>query len=127
MTLLKEELETLLVPGPRRDEALEKVAQAGAEYIEMMLRRPISRINLTLVLYPRRCIVVERTDGRRCWLSVGKRQPLDVGASGWANVAKTSTAKTTCDEMPLVFRPTDEDTVTCLTCLVHGPFEYKVV
>lgn len=127
MTLLRKETEGLFAEMVLQEDALEQVAAAGAEYIRWMLKRPIHHFRLTCVISPRRCIVVERTDGRRCWLSVGKKQPLTVGSSGWVNVSKQTSVRTACQDSPLVFRPSDEAYVTCLTCLAHGRFEFGAV
>ena len=90
-------------------------------YGTVRLVQPLQHIQLTFIVDKAcRAIVVERTDGRHCWLSLGKKQQLHAGPSGWVNVSGTDLRPTVCGDRPYVFRPSSETTVTCLSCLAAG-------
>lgn len=107
----------MTLPSEPMSEAL---AREMTVFIKMQLAYPIRRLNLTLIVFPRRALVVERTDGRHCWLSVGKKEQLTVGPSGWVNLCCGTLCRTLCDVRPVVFRPSPGALVTCLSCLANG-------
>ena len=104
--------------------ATRKISMAGSSFIRERLRE-LSFMRAILPARPRisarRVIVAERSDGRTCWLSVGKKQVLSIGPSGWVSLPVNIRHHTVCDEFPLVFRPVADDApVTCLTCMLAG-------
>jgi len=103
----------------RRD--VDALAHELAVYSELSLLPFLSRIAFTLIVdKPQRALVVERTDGRHCWLSVGKTQTFEPGCSGWVSLRKKTSARTVCGDAPWVVRPSVGATITCLSCLARG-------
>jgi hypothetical protein len=109
---------------PISEDMKQKISAAGSSFIRArLLESSFARAILPTRPHvsPRRVIVAERSDGRTCWLSVGKKWPLPVGPSGWASLPANIRHVTVCAEHPLVFRPVADDApVTCLTCLLAG-------
>jgi hypothetical protein len=100
---------------------VETLAKDMTFFIKMQLAQPLSIIQLTLIAdKPRRALVVERTDGRHCWLSLGKTQQLNVGASGHVMFSDACRRPTVCNDRPYIFRPDPDASVTCLSCLAQG-------
>lgn len=109
---------------PVSAETKQKISEACSGFIRERLRET-SLIDAILParpkISPRRVIVVERPNGRTCWLSVGKKQALPVGPSGWVSLPGNIRHYTACGETPWVFRPVADGTlVTCIACMLAG-------
>ena len=121
----KERLWAFSLPGregdPKVKAAFTALADEMSSRIKATLERPpLYWLKMTRVLFPRRALIVERTDGRHCWLSAGKKQQFTVGPSGWVNLYAGHCCQALCGERPLVFRPSPGALVTCLLCLANG-------
>ena len=90
-------------------------------HIEMMLKKPLTQLRFTyIVSKPQRVVVIERHDGRHCWLSVGKKQVLNVGPSGYVMFSEGCRLPTLCGDRPYIVKPASKVVVTCLACLANG-------
>jgi hypothetical protein len=108
---------------PLSEDTKRKLSEAGSSFIRAHMRETsfIDAILPRPKVSPRRVIVVERSNGRTCWLSVGKKHVLPVGPSGWVSLPSNIRHYTACGEAPLVFRPlADGALVTCIACMLAG-------
>lgn len=97
------------------------VAHELMVYGEVHVPFPLTQITFKYIVgAPQRALVVERTDGRHCWLSVGKKQTFEPGCSGWVSLRKKTSVRTVCGDAPWVVRPSAGATITCLSCLAQG-------